>query len=123
MIADHVATQRLVPLADHLRLTLSEAIGTHPTTCYARDRDLSLTVTPLDAKRVVVLGERILVDFAPLCGRDAAGTPLYAWHVSIARYYDRAWVAADFHHAAETILEDFARAVFEREAYQHQTLR
>lgn len=120
---EHIAVHPVTPLAVGLPLVLREAIDTHAVVSYARDRLLSLRVRRLDKTRLIVLGERILDDFAPLQGRDAEGKPLCEWHVSIARYYDIAWVRADFDHAAETILEDFAPAVFEREAYQHQTLR
>lgn len=113
----------MAPIAAQLVDAITAATGASPTTCHAGDRDLRLTVTPLDPKRVIVLGERYLDDFAPLQGRDASGAPLCAWHVSLARYYQRAWMTADVGHAAETILADFAPAVFQREAYQHHTRR
>lgn len=119
----HIAVHPVTPLAEGLPLVLREAIDSHATVSYVRDRDLSLRVRRLDSSRVIVLGERIVADFAPLQGRDASGVSLCQWHVSIARYYDIAWVRSGFEHAAETILEDFALTVFEREAYQHQTLR
>ncbi|ODS99865.1 MAG: hypothetical protein ABS52_19480 [Gemmatimonadetes bacterium SCN 70-22] len=123
MIANDVAERWVPPLATQLGWALAEAIGPHPETCHASDAALRLTVTPLDATRVIVLGERLLDEFVPRDDGDAGGNPHGGWYASLARYYDRAWIAVDYGNAAETILEDFAPAVFAREAYQHHTLR
>lgn len=122
-VGARVTVNPLDPIAESLPRAIREALGTHPTTCHASDRDLRLTVTPLDAKRVIVLGERVVPDFAPIQGRDAAGAPLGEWRVSIAREYDRRWMTGDAARAAATILDDFAPAVFEREVFEHHTTR
>lgn len=118
---------RVAPIAPQLIAALQEALQEvprrQPPSTQARDGHLSITVRTIDEKRVIVLGARYLPDFAPLQGRDANGKPLFEWYVSIARYYNIAWVRADFARAAQGILEDFALDVFEREAFQHQTLR
>lgn len=127
MTLPQVEMVRVAPIVPQLIAALQEALKEvprrQPPSTQASDGQLFITVRPIDEKRVIVLGARYLPDFAPLQGRDANGKPICEWYVSIARYYDIAWVRSGFEHAAETILEDFALDVFEREAYQHQTLR
>jgi len=111
----------LISPADQLRATIAEALGSYPRRGEVEAPDLSLIVQPLDGDRLLVLGRRALATLQRPGVRQSpfVAADLERWEVGLSREYRRDWALSDVAHAAETILDDFAPAVFAREWRLH----
>lgn len=122
---DHVWANEVLPVERQLRSSLTEALGNFPTRCEMDTPDLSLIVQPLEGDRFIVVGRRFLPASLQPVGPDTLrpDPAVEQWQVGLARYYGRDWALSNIGHAADTILDDFAPAVFAREWQLHHCSR